>query len=121
MELKELIDKYGKENDELKVLKKVVDKDNSELKKLMTAQSIENTETDTYKASCKVIKTEKFNETKLIEKLKELGVEGCIKTKEYVDMEELENAIYNGELDATKLAVCKEVTETLRLTVSALK
>ena len=55
---------------------------------------------------------------KLIAKLKELGVVSPIKTVEVVDMDELENVIYNGWLDASELTNCKQVKEipTLKVT-----
>ena len=119
--LKEIIDRYGKEKAELDEKKKVVDADNAKIKELMTSDNLENAVGDEYKATCKTIVSENFNEDKLLILIKEMKVPGIIKTKEYVDMEELESAIYNGEVDATKLASCKERKETLRLTVSRIK
>ncbi|MBR4377277.1 MAG: hypothetical protein IKP50_00095 [Bacilli bacterium] len=121
MELNELINKYYLEKSEYDKLKKVVDSDNAEIKKIMLENKSENTETDKCKASCKIIDKSYFNETKLITILKELGVEGCIKTKEYVDMEELENAIYNNEVDREKLSVALVPKQEVRLTVKLLK
>jgi len=119
--LKTIIDRYGKEKAELDAQKKIVDEDNAKIKELMTADNLENAIGDEFKATCKTIVSENFNEDKLLVVLKKMNVPGVIKTKEYVDMEELENAIYNGEIDATKLASCKERKETLRLTVSRIK
>ena len=121
LSLTELIDNYGETKAQLDIVKKDAELMNSEIKKLMTAGSLETVSGSEFKATCKEIKSESFNEDKLLIKLKELGVEGCIKTKEYVDMEELESAIYNGEIEPTKLAECKEVKTQLRLTISKLK
>lgn len=119
--LEELIDRYGRLKAEMDSYKKEVDGDNAEIKKLMTEENIENAKGMDYKATCKTIVSESFNEPKLLAKLKEMKIEGCIKTREYVDMEELESAIYNGEISATDIADCKEVKETLRLTVTKRK
>ena len=68
-----------------------------------------------------VQKRESFNEGKLIERLKELGAVGAIKTVEVVDYDRLEDAIYNEEFDATKIADCKQIKEVVTLKVTQKK
>lgn len=121
MELNELINKYYSEKSEYDKLKKVVDGDNATIKEMMLANNSETTETDKCKATCKIIDKSYFNEAKLITILRAMGVEGCIKTKEYVDMEELENAIYNNEVKREKLAPALVPKQEVRLTVKLLK
>ena len=41
----------------------------------------------------------------------------CIKTKEYVDIDMLESAVYQGKVDAKILSDCKEVSTTYRLNI----
>lgn len=62
----------------------------------------------------------KWKEEELIEYLKPFNIPGLIKTKEYVDMEVLEDSIYHNMIDAANLAPFKEdnFTETLRVTQS---
>jgi hypothetical protein len=61
-----------------------------------------------------------YAEEKLIEFLKPLNIPGLIKTKEFVDMEVLEDCIYHNQINAADLAPYKEdkFTETLRVTKS---
>lgn len=128
MALKELIDKYGKSKAELDVIKKDVDATNAEIKQLMTSEKIENAEGDTFKATCKEIKSESFNDEKLVAKLRSMwsehnGSMACpyVKMIYVPDMEEIERALYSGEIKAEDIADCKEVKTTLRLTVSKIK
>lgn len=126
-DLKTLIDKYGDENAECNRLKKIVKEDNEEIKKIMLESGDENSEGNNYKVTCKTIVTEDFNEDKLLTKLKELWsnmgsmTNPYIKMVEVPNMEEIEKAIYSGELDPKKLAGCKESKSQVRLTVSKLK
>lgn len=126
-DLKTLIDKYGDENAECNRLKKIVKEDNEEIKKIMLESGNENSEGNNYKVTCKTIVTEDFNEDKLLAKLKELWSDMGSMTNPYIkmievpNMEEIEKAIYSGELDPKELASCKESKSQVRLTVSKLK
>lgn len=109
---KQLVDKY----------KKNCDKYNLEIKNLMSKLKTNEFEASnglvaklTYKQS------ETFNEEKLLNKIKELAVPGIIKTKEYVDMEALEDAIYNKRIYASELSDCRETKETIALKVTKKK
>lgn len=75
-----------------------------------TASGVKATVSTTNKVS--------YNEEKLIEYLKSLGVPDIVKTKEYVDMEALESALYHGQVEAKDLAPFKEdhYINTLRVT-----
>ena len=127
MELKTLVDNYGVTNAQYNLYKKQYDQENKEIKsiidKIMHEEELTEytCEGSVFKATVKEKITEDFNEGRLLMRLKELGVEGVIKTREYVDMDELESAIYNGEVDATKLADCKDSTRSIRLTISKIK
>lgn len=109
---KQLFDKYKKSTEEY----------NAEIKELMKKLNKDQFETDGgLIAKVSVQKRESFDENKLIAKLKDLKTEGIIKTKEYVDMDELENLIYNGILNASELTNCKEVKTVTTLKVSKKK
>ena len=70
------------------------------------------------KASVSTTNKPSYCEEQLIAYLKELGVPDVVKTKEYVDMEALESAIYHNQVDAKALAPFKEdhIIQTLRIT-----
>lgn len=128
MTLEELVERYGKLKSEMDSYKSQVDADNKEIKKIMseTGKSVCNAGGYTAKYSISV--SEDFDEAKLIKALtsklydgKSAYDLGIIKHKEYVDMEALEDAIYNGKLNAAELANCKTRKETARLTISKKK
>lgn len=115
--LEELIPSYKEHKQELKHLTDTTDQENAEIKDYMGQLGVVKFTSGNWVASISETKKESFIEPKLIETLKALGVEGVIKTKEYVDMDALENAIYNKQFDASILASCKEthVIKTLRI------
>jgi hypothetical protein len=115
--LDELIPLYYEHNELVKKHKKVADKANKEIKKIMVEQGI--TEFATHGLIAKVSVSERVDlmEDVLIEKIKELGIKGIIKTREYIDMDALETALYNGLISPAALAqaqIKKEVV-TLRI------
>lgn len=116
-ELQTLIDQYGRLKAEADSYKKTLDADNKRIKEIMIKSGDEKVAGEEYYVSCKKIETPEINEEKLLAKLKEIGYTKCIKTKEYVDMELLEGAIYAKQLDASLLAECKTIKETYRLNV----
>ncbi len=115
--LDELIPLYYEHNELVKKHKKVADKANKEIKKIMAEQGI--TEFATHGLIAKVSVSERVDlmDDVLIEKIKELGIKGIIKTREYIDMDALETALYNGLISPAALAqaqIKKEVV-TLRI------
>lgn len=119
--LQELIPHYQLNKSEMDSYKKVVDKDNKEIKMIMLESQLPEFIVGDIKATCSVSERQDFIEEALIEKLKEMNVEGVIKMKEYVDMDALENAIYNGELNAAELASCQTKKEVVTLRVTKIK
>ena len=101
--------------------KKLVDSDNKEIKEIMQENKLPEFIVDDIKATCSVSERTDFIEEALIEKLKEMKVKGIIKKKEYVDMDALENAIYNGKVNAGELASCQTTKEVVTLRVSKVK
>lgn len=120
--LKELIEVYYEDKTAMDGYKKSVDKHNKQIKEMMQDYNIEELETDNgLVAKMNIQKRESFNEAKLLEKLKTLGVTTPIKTIEVVDMDLLEDSIYNGQLDASKLSDCEQVKEVITLKVNKKK
>lgn len=119
--LTELLPIYHMQKSEMDSIKKVIDKENAEIKTLMRASNLSEFVAGDIKATCSVSERQDFIEEALIEKLKEMKVRGIIKKKEYVDMDALENAIYNGKVDAAALASCQTTKEVVTLRVSKVK
>lgn len=119
--LQELIQHYQLNKSKMDSYKKIVDKDNNEIKMIMRESQLSEFIVGDIKATCSISEREDFIEEALIEKLKEMKVDGVIKMKEYIDMDALENAIYNGELNAAELASCQTKKEVVTLRVTKIK
>lgn len=119
--LSQLLPVYEANKSKMDSYKKLVDKDNKEIKSIMLGAGLREFIVDDIKASCSVSEREDFIEEALIAKLKEMKVRGIVKKKEYVDMDALENAIYNGKIDAAALADCQTKKEVVNLRVTKLK
>ena len=117
-----LVPRYGERDTKIKALTKEHNADKEQIKTLM--ENLEETDwvSGGYKVKRVVSTTETLNEDMLlmlmqrnralIEKL------GILKTKEYVDMEALEKAIYEGELPKeiiTDMDACRETKTTVAL------
>lgn len=115
--LKELVITYALNKEEEKSYKDLVKSQGDEIKKLMSESELDEFTSGSVVAKLVITTKESFNEDKLIEVLRPLKIRGLIKKKEYVDMDLLENAIYNGKLNAAELESCKitKKTQTLRL------
>lgn len=122
--LETLIPEYNNDKKELDKIKKKCDANNLVIKELMLEQDITEYKVDNLIAKYVVATKESFNEPKLIEVLKSAGYMDCVKTKEYVDMEILESALYHSEIDAdtiVKIDSCKEKHETIQLRITERK
>jgi len=115
--LETLVERYGNLKGEMDSYKKQVDADNKDIKELMSSLGMNEFESENYTAKYSVAVSENFDEDKLVSKLQVLGIEGLIVMKPTVDMTALENAIYNGKVDAADLADCKVRKETPRLNI----
>lgn len=116
--LEELITSYYANKKSLDDFKKTCDTENKEIKSIM---GVDKHVFGDYKASVTESHKYKFDEAKMLSILKANGFTQAIKTREYVDMDELESLMYHGEIpaDVTKLlGDCKheEVIQTLRVT-----
>ena len=122
LELDNLIGSFYAKKLKLDKYKKETDSENKRIKELMTKLDITEYKNTLGKvAKLNIQKRESFNEEKLLAKLKELNGLTAIKTIEVVDMDELENLIYNGDIDASQLSGCKKVQEIKVLKVTQAK
>lgn len=113
---------FFEHKEEFEDYKHLTEIDNKKIKELMSKLDTKEFETDNgLIAKVSVQNREGFNEPALIEKLKELNMLVAIKTKEYVDMNVLEDLIYNGYVDAKDLTNCKETKQVTVLKVSKKK
>ena len=115
--LDELIQLYYEHNELVKKHKKVADKVNKEIKEIMAEQGITEFATNGLVATVSVSERVDLMEDVLIEKIRELGLKGIIKTKEYVDMDALETALYNGLINPAMLAQAQTKKEVVTLRV----
>lgn len=121
-ELHGLIWSYRQTKESMENYKREVDDKGVKIKQIMQSHNLESFNTiDGLTAKIVIQKRESFNEPSLIAKLKELGVTSPIKTIEVVDMDELENVIYNHKLDASEITNCKQTKEVVTLRVSEKK
>jgi len=121
MTLEKLIPQYAQNKSELDSYKKICDEENKKIKNLMNEQGLTEKEAGNYIAKCITQKRESMNEDKVLEIAHQHGLFGIIKTKEYIDFDALESAIYNGSISTdilVELDSAKEVKEvaTLRIT-----
>lgn len=123
-ELDTLIPQYAENKSMLDDYKKICDTENNKIKELMEEGSYE---AGGYKATKSIQKRESMNEEKLLDTLKKIPqavYSGIIKTKEYVDMDALESAIYKGDLDKDvllKIDKCRETKEVVTLRIVKVK
>ena len=117
--LNAIIQAFYEDKIQLDHFKKSSEDKNKEIKDIMRELNIQNFETDNgLTAKITIQNRDKLDEEKTIAKLKELGLTSAIKTKEYLDMDELENLIYNQKLNPAELSdyqIKKEVV-TLKVT-----
>ena len=83
------------------------------INKFVTADGIRISITNTTKTS--------FCEEQLIPFLKECGLDSCVETREFVNIDALEDALYHGQLDPSKLAPFKEDKIVTRLNCTKAK
>lgn len=120
--LDEMIKNFYEDKQQADHFKKIAEDFNSQIKELLTQENLKEFETTNgLIAKMTIQKRESFDEDKLIAKLKVLNGYTAIKTKEYVDMDELENLIYNGHIDAGQLTDCKQIKEVTTLKVNKKK
>jgi hypothetical protein len=129
--LEELIPQYVTNKNELDSYDAICKKENAEIKRLMQEQKLTEKQAGGYVAKCTVSTRETVNEDKMLELLKadwikRNGTEECpyIKSKEYIDMDALEAALYNSTIPedvVVSLDTCRESKEVVSLRISKAK
>lgn len=123
-ELDTLIPQYANNKSELDGYKKICDRENAQIKAIMKDFVITNYEAGGYKASYSVSERESMNEEMLLEIAHNYGISEIVKTKEYIDYDALENAIYNGRISQDillEMNKAKEIKEVVTLRVTKIK
>jgi len=123
-DLDELIPQYAANKNELDSYKKICDKENAQIKAIMKDFSVQKYTAGSYKASYSVSVRETMNEAMLLEIAHQYGISEIVKTKEYIDYDALENAIYNNKIpDEILLEMdrAKETKEVVQLRVTKVK
>lgn len=120
-----VIDSIGARNEKAKQLTKECKKDIEKLKTLMKGDEVYLASGSDYTAKLSVYTVDSLNEDKLFTICKSCPeLNGTIKTKEYVDMDELERLLYSEEVPNSvkaELATCYVPEERTRLTLAKKK
>ena len=99
--LDELVPRYGEEKASMDKYKKLCDADNLSIKEIMANLALQHYTAGGYKVVRSVQERESIDEDLLLDLIRnipEITINGIIKTKEYVDFDALEAAIYNDAL-----------------------
>lgn len=109
--LEELLEKYYEVDQEYKQLKKKKDPLNNHIKEIMREEGMDKVKYGDLVAKYSIRERTKIQEEKLLEVLKEEGMEEYIIVKEKPDVESLEQAVLSNEIDVRILADCVESKE----------
>ena len=123
-ELNTLVPSYYDNKQQLDFYKKQCDAENAKIKDLMNEQGIKDFEVDGIIAKYVIANKETMDEDKLLTLLKERGYETLIRTREYVDMDELEDALYHDRIDKdtiVEMDKCRSTKEIVQLRISKRK
>ena len=126
LQLDNLVLRYGNNKFEMDSIKKICDGDKEQIKNIMRKLKLSTYEYGGYKANCIVSNKETINEDVLLkifdtDDAREMGI---IKSKEYIDYDALENAIYNNYIPKDtilEMDKAKESTEIVTLKVTKIK
>ena len=129
--LEDMINRYGVAKNTLDEQKELVDTLNKTIKSAMENRGIDEFTTDKYKAKYIIQHRETLNEAKLLNMLITnpayepiLTKYSVIKTKQYIDMDAFENALYHDEFgsdDKLKFAECTTSKDVATLKVTKVK
>ena len=126
IDIKSIIDEYKAFKDIENKAKKDASPLAEQIKEYALKNGLDKIKSDNWQANVSVTPKQDFNELQAIEIIKKnLGGEllaSVVKTKEYIDEDALEKAIYNGDIDAKLLAPCTiEKEPTVKLTIGKIK
>ena len=125
-ELVELIPLFGEAKQGMDILKKTCDEQNKQIKFLCKELAIDEMQVGKWKMTYSIQDRSSFDENKLLSIIKEdeMMAKLLIKTKEYVDIEALEDEIYKNNISKDvllKIQSCKVSKEVEVLTVKEKK
>lgn len=115
-----LILAYAENKKELDSYKELCERENKEIKKIMLDNSLTSFEAGDYTAKIATQNRTTLDEEKLLYVMKQGGYNNVIKTKEYVDMDALESALYHNDIDKQtmeQMDKCQNIKEVITLTV----
>lgn len=122
--LDELIPRYAMNKNELDSYTKICKNENEQIKARLVEIGENEYTAGGYTVKRVVAVKESMNEAKLLEVLRQNGIDAPIKTKEYVDMDALEAYLYNNVPSADlarQLESCRTTSETVQLRLSKAK
>ena len=122
--LDKLVPQYAQTKQQADTYKKQSDKENAEIKSIMISLALQHYEAGGYKVVRSVQKRESINEEQLIEIAHKYNIPDVIKTKEYIDFDALEKAIYDGNISQDVLLEmdkAKDVKHVVQLRISKLE
>ena len=122
--LDELIPQYALNKGELDSYTKICKEENEQIKAALVELGENEYSTGGYTVKRIVAVKESMNEAKLLEVLKQNGIDAAVKTREYVDMDALEAYLYNNTPSADlarQLESCRTTSETVQLRLSRVK
>lgn len=123
-DLDTLIPQYAANKAEMDDYKKICDRENAEIKSIMKDFVVSSYEASGYKATYSVSERTSMNEEMLLDIAHNYNIPGIVKTKEYIDYDALEKAIYDGEISEEillEMDKAKTVKEVVTLRVSKVK
>ena len=123
-DLDTLIPQYAANKSELDGYKKICDRENAEIKAIMKDLVLSHYDAGGYRASYSVSERESMNEEMLLDIAHRLGIPEIVKTKEYIDFDALEDAIYNNRISQEVLLEmdkAKEIKKVVTLRVTRIK
>ena len=122
--LEEYADLYAKRKAEAKILDNELALLNKRIKELMVEEDVTEVHGKTATVKYIVQNRPQFNEEMALKVLSKDEGQSCIKTKQYIDMDALENDMYNERLSEETLRAlgdCTKNKEVITLTVSKAK
>lgn len=122
--LDDLIEQYAINKSELASYEKLCKEENAQIKDIMVEASLSDYTAKNWKISYVVQKRETMNEARLLEIAHLYGIPEIVKTKEYIDFDALENAIYNNLIPQDvilEMDKAKEIKEVVTLRLAKVK
>lgn len=112
-----MIPSYGEHNATVNATKKIADNENKQIKSIMQTIEIDSLSSNGYVATLEMRESKDFDEAKIMELAlaNKKVFKDIIKTKQYLDMDALESAIYNKTIPAkilTALNLCEIAKKT---------